>query len=102
VHLNATRQKVRLEATVEIGAVHGGTDIPQAGKRGGRRMAVVVADPDRDERDDGPGRGEEVGRRGRGAPVVGDLEHVESRQPGGDERRIHVLLGVAGEQEVAP
>ena len=38
----------------------------------------------------------------RRAAVVGDLEDVELRQAAGEQRRVHVVLGITGEQEPAP
>jgi len=34
--------------------------------------------------------------------VVRDLQDVELRQPAGEQGRVHVVLGITGEQEPAP
>ena len=98
-HADAVGAELHLDRAVQVGPVDPGAGVPEAPERGGRRVAVVVAGPDRDQRHGRPsGRQQRGGRRGRAA-VVGDLEHVEARQPSGDQRRVHVLLGITGEQE---
>jgi hypothetical protein len=85
---------------VEVGPVDAGTDRGQPIEGGPRRMPVGVLGTGRCDRDRGTRRRDEwLGRR-RAAPVMGDLEDVDPRQPTGEQQRIHVVLDVAGEQEV--
>ena len=64
-------------------------------------MPVRVPGPDRNDRHGRPkGRQQVVGGRGRAA-VVGDLEHVDGRQPAPQQDGVDVVLGVAREQEAA-
>jgi hypothetical protein len=66
------------------------------------RVAVRVVGPSRGDRDPGlDHREERVGGRGTAA-VVGDLEDVDRREPGGDQGRVDLLLDVAGQQEAVP
>ena len=73
----------------------------KAGHRARRGVAVRIRRADRDDRDGGPKGGQEIVGRSRGAAVVRDLEHVHRRQSAGQQQRIDVILGVAGEQEAA-
>lgn len=65
-------------------------------------MPEVVVGADRDERDGGACGVEERRRRRRRTPMVGDLEHVEAGEAGGDELGIDALLRVPREEEPAP
>jgi hypothetical protein len=88
--------QVHLHRAVEVGAKDAGPDVVQAaqGRRGG--VPVVVAGPDGDEGERRPdGREEQRAGRG-GAAVVRDLEDVDPRQIAREQRRVHVVLGVAG------
>jgi len=90
-----------VDGAVAVGAIGADVAPRQAVERLGRRMAVVVVGADRDDGDRGTHRVEEgVGRR-RPRPVVGDLQHVDPREPALHERRIEVLLEIAHQQESA-
>ena len=64
---------VRFAIAIEQG------DVAQAREGRVRRVSVVVARPDGDEGDRGPGRLEEGFAGRRGTPVVGDLEDLHPR-----------------------
>lgn len=65
------------------------------------RMAVRVPGTDRHDGDRRPDGGEEGRTRRGAAAVVGDLEHVDARQPATHQDRIDAFLGVAGQEEAA-
>ncbi len=65
-------------------------------------MAEVIARAHRDERQRWSRRVQQGRGRGGGAAVVGDLEDVEAGEPSGDQLRVHALLRIAHEEEVAP
>ncbi len=67
-------------------------------------MAVVVLGTDADDRDARPDGVQKGGRRGGSTPVVRHLEEIDAKLRGGDrtlreQRRVHVLFGVAHQQE---
>jgi len=68
-------------------------------EQAGRRVAVVVVQPDADDRDPRTDRREEVGYEVRRA-VVGDLEHVGTQVGTRIEQcLLCVDLGVTGQQD---
>ncbi len=67
-------------------------------------MAVVVLGTDADDRDARPDGVQKGGRRGGSTPVVRHLEEIDARLRRGDrtrreQRGVHVLFGVAHQQE---
>jgi hypothetical protein len=79
-----------------------GADGDQPLERLGGRVAVVVAGARRDEREPRTDRVQECPARRRGAAVVGDLEHVDPREPAPHQPGVDVLLGITGQQEAQP
>jgi hypothetical protein len=101
-HLDASAVKADLHAAVEVGSIRRDAARPQPLEGRWRGVAVVVVGTHRDDREARPDRVEERRRRGGPRPVVRDLEQIDPRQPSTDERRVDVLLHVAGEQEPLP
>ena len=103
VDVDARGQQVGLDPTVEVGAVHTGSRGAQPGQRRRGWVAVVVARAHRD-------RARSTGAwRLAGRPIVAvalpwwaTLRTSSLGRPRARSAGIHVLLGVAGEQEVAP
>ena len=94
--------EVDLDRPVLVRPVHARAARSEAAQRRARRVAVLVVRARRDDRDPRPHRVEErLRRRGR-APVVGDLENVDTREAAGEQRRVDPLLDVARQQEPAP
>ena len=87
------------DGPVEVRAIQAGPDVAQACQRRGRRVAVVVAGPHGDEGDAGTRGVQQRGAGRRCAPVVGHLEDVDPGEAAGKQPWVHVVLGVAGEQE---
>lgn len=87
---------------MEIRPVGVDRSLAQPFQRLRRRVAVIVVGARRDDGDAGAQGVQQ--RRGRGGSraVVGDLEDVDGREAPREERRIHVLLDVAREQEPQP
>jgi hypothetical protein len=73
----------------------------QPGHGRGRRMPVRVQRADGDDRHARPQRRQDGVRRCGGAAVVSDLEHVDGRQPAGQQDRVDVVLRVSSQQEAA-
>ena len=94
------RPQVHHDGPVEVRAVHAGPDVA-AGARGSRAPGARsrCRRPTETRAKAGAGRVEQGGAGRRGAPVVGHLEDVDPREAAGDQPRVHVVLGVAGEQE---
>jgi len=69
------------------------------GDRRRRRVSVRIAEAGRDDRDAGTGCGEERLGRGRARAVVGDLQDLDCGQRPREERRVDLLLDVAGQEE---
>lgn len=90
------------EVALPVGAVHPHPGLLQPGQQPGRGVPVGVVRPDRDQRDPGPGGGEER-RVGVGAAVVRDLQDVgaEVDAPVEDAGLRH-RAQVAGEQHADP
>jgi len=66
-----------------------------------RRMAIGITHPGRGNRDPRSHGVEERLGRGRLAPMVGDLEQIDTRQTLGQQLRVDRLLDVAHQQEAA-
>lgn len=65
-------------------------------------MPVRIAGSGRSHGDPGPDRVDEALACGRPAAVVGDLEQIDTRQAGGQQAWIDLLLEVAHQQEPTP
>ncbi len=95
------RGEAHRDRAVDVGPINGRTGRSESLDRRLRGMPIRVAGPRRGDGDPWPDRRDErVGRRSPAA-VVRDLEDVDGRQAGRQERRVDVLLDVAGQQEAS-
>jgi hypothetical protein len=90
----------RLHAAIPIRPIQPGAARLDPGKGLGRRVAVRVDRPDRDDRGPRSHSGQEPARRGGPAAVVGDLQEIDPGQAPGQQDRIDLLLDVTGQQKV--
>jgi hypothetical protein len=88
-----------LDGAIEVGPIRRHAPRPQPIERLGGGMAIVVLGTDRDDRHARARRVEECGGCRGPRAMVGDLQQVDVREPSTDERRVDVLLGIAGEEE---
>jgi hypothetical protein len=88
-----------LDRPVAIRPIRGDAALAEPGERVGRGVAVVVVDPDGDQGDRWASCVEELRRRRRSRAVVGDLQHIDTRQAAADKNRVEVLLDIAHQQE---
>ena len=101
-HVRHRPREPDLDAPVKVGPIRVDRALAQPLERLGRGMAVVVVGARRDDGHARADRVEQRRRRGRSRAMVGDLEQVDRRQATREERRVHVLLEVAREQESEP